>query len=147
VMDAGALQHRPHRSTGDHTGTGAGRLQQHDPGGLLTLYRVRDGGADSRDLEEVLLGLLHALGDRRRHLLGLAVADPHGAVTVADHHQCREAEPAATLDHLGDPVDGDHALEVGALLRGRAPAAFAAALPAAFPATLAAARAPLWTCH
>src|SRR5690606_31805215 len=113
----------------------------------------RDGGADPGDLEEVLLGLLDALGDRGRHLLGLAVADSHRAVAVADHHQRREAEPAATLDHLGDPVDGDHPLEVGALLRGRAPPAVAAAVAAAVPATIAAAaalgaaRTPLWTCH
>src|SRR3954470_3130056 len=30
VVDAGALQHGTHRSTGDDTGTGAGRLEQHD---------------------------------------------------------------------------------------------------------------------
>src|SRR5207237_2392478 len=60
--------------------------------------------------------------DGRGHLLGLAVADAHRAVAVADDHQCGEAEPAATLDHLGDAVDGHDALEVLRLLRGRATA-------------------------
>ena len=43
VVDAGALQHGPHRAAGDDAGTGAGRLEQHDPGGRLALHRVRDG--------------------------------------------------------------------------------------------------------
>ena len=37
VVDAGALQHRAHRATGDDAGTGAGRLEQHDAGGGLAL--------------------------------------------------------------------------------------------------------------
>src|SRR5205823_1614497 len=77
---------------------------------------VRDGALDAGDLEELLLGLLDTLGDRRGHLLGLAVADAHGAVAVAHHHECGEAEAAATLDDLGNTVDGHHALDVGALL-------------------------------
>jgi hypothetical protein len=37
-------------------------------------------------------------------------------MAVADDDQRGEAEPAATLDHLGDAVDGDDPLEVVALL-------------------------------
>src|SRR5581483_1365100 len=82
------------------------------------------------DLEEVLLGLLDTLGDRGRHLLRLAVADADGAVAVTHDDEGGEAEPPTTLDDLGDPVDGHHALEVRALLgRAAVPAA-----PAAFPA-------------
>src|SRR5215207_6054800 len=82
VVDAGALEHGTHRATGDDTGTGAGRLEQHDTGRRLTLHRVRDGAGDARHGVEVLLGLLDALGDRRGHLLGLAVADADLAVAV-----------------------------------------------------------------
>src|SRR5438270_3325446 len=120
VVDAGALQHGAHRATGDDAGTGAGRLEQHDTGRRLTLHRVRDGAGDPRHLVEVLLGLLDALGDRRGHLLGLAVADAHGAVAVAHDHQGGEAEAPTTLDDLGHAVDGHHALDVVALLGRRA---------------------------
>src|SRR3712207_2452262 len=41
VVDAGALEHGTHRATGDDTGTGAGRLEQHDTSGRLTLHRDR----------------------------------------------------------------------------------------------------------
>src|SRR3712207_5307847 len=58
VVDARALEHGAHRTTGDDTGTGAGRLEQHDTGGRLTLHGVRDGAGDARHGVEVLLGLL-----------------------------------------------------------------------------------------
>src|SRR5690606_14280461 len=61
VVDAGALEHGAHGTTGDDTGTGGRRTQQHDTGGGLTLHGVRDGRADARDTEEVLLRLLDAL--------------------------------------------------------------------------------------
>ena len=115
-MDAGALEHGAHRATGDDTGTGSGRTQQDDAGGLLALDRVRDGALDPGDLEEGLLGLLDALGDRRGHLLGLAVADADHAVAVADDHEGGEAEATTTLDDLGDTVDRDDALDVGGLV-------------------------------
>ena len=110
VVDAGALQHRTHRATGDDAGTGSGRAQHDHAGGLLTLDRVRDGALDAGDAEESLLRLLDTLGDRRRHLLGFAVADTDGAIAIADHHQCCEAEATAALHHFGDAIDRDHSL-------------------------------------
>ena len=130
VVDAGALQHGAHRATGDDAGTGAGRLEQHDAGRRLALDRVRDRRGDPRHPEEVLLGLLDALGDRRGHLLGLAVADADLAVAVADDDERGEAEAPTALDDLGDAVDRDDALDVGALL-GTATAAAAAVTAAA----------------
>ena len=127
-MDAGALQHGPHRAAGDDAGTGAGRLEQHDTGRLLALHGVRDGAGDARHPEEGLLGCLDALGDRGRNLLGLAVADTDHAVAVAHHNQRGEAESPATLDHLGHPVNGDHALQVSRALLGSGPATVVAAL-------------------
>src|SRR5690606_8877429 len=82
VVHTRALQHSTHRATGDDTGTGAGRTEQHHTGGFLTLHRVRNGACDAGHAEEVLLGLLDALGDRRGHLLGLAVADADLTVAV-----------------------------------------------------------------
>src|SRR4051794_37671657 len=120
VVDAGALEHGTHRATGDDTGTGAGRLEEHDTGGRLTLHRVRDGAGDAGHGVEVLLGLLDTLGDRRGHLLGLAIAHADLAVAVAHDHQGGEAEATTTLDDLGHAVDGDHALDVVALLGGSA---------------------------
>src|SRR5262249_53730482 len=93
-------------------------------------HGVRDRRLDARDLEEILLGLLDTLGDRRRNFLGLAVADADGAVTVADDDEGGEAEPASTLHDLGDPVDRDDALQVRALLRSLATGAALAAVTA-----------------
>ena len=76
---------------------------------------------DARHAEEVLLGLLDALGDRRGHLLGLAVADADLAVAVADDHEGGEAEATTALHDLGDAVDRDDALDVVALLGSAAP--------------------------
>src|SRR4051794_35857025 len=148
VVDAGALEHGAHRTTGDDTGTGAGRLEQHDTGRRLTLHRVRDRAGDARHLVEVLLGLLDALGDRRGHLLGLAVADTHGAVAVAHDHQRGEAEAPTALDDLGHAVDGPHALEEVALLGGRASGPPPAVTAVAAVVTAAgAAAASLWSWH
>src|SRR3954447_16137140 len=148
VVDAGALEHGTHRATGDDTGTGAGGLQQHDTGRRLTLHRVRDGAGDARHVVEVLLGLLDALGDRRGHLLGLAVADADLAVAVTDDHQGGEAEAPTALDDLGHAVDGDHALDVVALLGGSAPGAPPAVTTVAAVITAAgAAAASLWSWH
>ena len=77
----------------------------------MTLNRVGDGAADARHREHVLLGVQLALGDGGRDFTGLAVADTHGAVAVADHNQCGEAEGTATLVGLGHTVDGHHAIE------------------------------------
>src|SRR3954470_22283998 len=148
VVDTGALEHGTHRTAGDDTSTGAGRLQQHDTGGRLTLHRVRDGAGDARHGVEVLLGLLDALGDRRGHLLGLAVAHADLAVAVAHDHQGGEAEASTTLDDLGHAVDGDHALDVVALLDGRASWAPPAVTTVAAVVTAAgAAAASLWSWH
>src|SRR3954453_20574330 len=148
VVDPGALEHGTHRATGDDAGTRAGRLEQHDPGRRLTLHRVRDGAGDTRHGVEMLLGLLDALGDRRGHLLGLAVADADLAVGVTDDDEGGEAEATTTLDDLGHAVDGDHALDVVALLGGCAPGAPPAVTTVAAVITAAgAAAASLWSWH
>src|SRR6185295_14369000 len=68
--------------------------------------------------------------DRRGHLLGLAVADAHGAVAVAHDDQRGEAEPPAALHNLGHPVDRHDSLDEGGLLGRSVAAAPAVTLPA-----------------
>src|SRR5690606_21053153 len=135
VVHTRALQHSTHRATGDDTGTGAGRTEQHHTGGFLTLHRVRNGACDAGHAEEVLLGLLDALGDRRGHLLGLAVADADLTVAVTDHDQSGEAEATTTLDDLGHAVDRYNALEVRVLVLGRPATATVTTVPAVPAAT------------
>src|SRR5262249_17453974 len=108
--------------------------EQHHARRGFTLHGVRDRAADARDTEEGLLGRLDALGDGRGHLLGLPVPDTDHVVAVTDHDQGGEAEPAATLDHLGHPVDGHYTLEICGALVGPATTVVTTLLPlAVFP--------------
>src|SRR5690606_6528659 len=119
VLDAGGLQDLADRSTGDDTGTGRGRLDDHLGGAVDAEDLVDDGAARHRDVDHLAPGDLERLLDRGRDLTGLAVADADAAVAVTHHDQRGEAEPAATLDDLGDAVDLDDALVVLVLLRAR----------------------------
>ena len=79
-------------------------------------HLVRDGGADERHPDEVLLGVLDALADGLGHLAGLAQAGADVAVAVADDDDRAEAEAAAALDDLGHAVDLDDPLFEGQLV-------------------------------
>src|SRR5262249_39965775 len=127
----------------DDAGSGAGRLEQDDARGFLTLHGVRDRASDPGHPEEPLLGRLDALGDRRGHLLGLAIADADHAVAVAHHDQRSEAEPPAALQYLGHAVNGDDAPQVGGALPATAPAVVATVAPLA----AASRAAPRCWCH
>src|SRR5215218_5461008 len=120
IAYAGALQHRPSRTTGNHPRTRRCRPQQHDTGSLLALHRMRDGALNSRHVEEVLLRFLNTFGNRRGNFLGLPVADADGAVAIAHHHKRGEAEPSTALDDLGHAVDRNDPFDVVALLGGLA---------------------------
>ena len=106
-----ASRMRARRAAGDHAGTGRGRLEQHAGGVVLA---DRSGAVivepASGTSKRFLRGLLHALLDGGRHLLGLAVAEADVAVAVADDDERGEREPPAALDDLGDAVDRDHPL-------------------------------------
>ena len=81
------------------------------PGAEVPLHLVRDGAADERDPEQVLLGLLGPLADGLGNLVGLAEAGADVAALVAHDDERREREPAAALDDLGDAVDEDDAVD------------------------------------
>src|SRR4029079_16883456 len=59
---------------------------------------------------QVLLRVLDALADRLGDLAGHAQARADMPGSVTDHDDRAEAEPPASLDDLGDPVDLDDAL-------------------------------------
>ena len=52
---------------------------------------VRDGPTAEIHFVHLLVGILDTLLDRRRHLIGLAVAPGHLTATVADHDQSIES--------------------------------------------------------
>ena len=89
---------------------GAAGFEQHARGVVLADDLVGDGVARERHGEEVLARLLHALLDRGRHFLRLAVAEADVADAVADHDERGEREPPSALHDLGDAVDRDHSL-------------------------------------
>ena len=60
--------------------------------------------------EQVLASVFDGLLDGKGHLFGLAVANADRIIPVADRYQSGERETPAALDHLGHPVDMDHAL-------------------------------------
>ena len=63
---------------------------------------------------------------------GLAVAEAHTALLVADNHQRGKAEPASALHHLGDAVDVDELIDELARLAVSATVAVAATLSSRF---------------
>jgi hypothetical protein len=117
VADAGRLDDGAHGAAGDDAGALRGGLEQDRAGPELLAHLVRDGGADHRDLDEVLLRVLDALADRLGHLAGLAQADADMARAVTDDDDRAEAEAAAALDDLGHAVDLDDALLERELVR------------------------------
>src|SRR5579871_5533694 len=71
VRYPGTLQHRPHRTSGDHPRTMSSRLYQHLSSTFLSQLIVRDRSMHYRNLDQVLFRILDALGDRFLYLLSL----------------------------------------------------------------------------
>src|SRR5205823_937305 len=110
VADPGGLDHRAHRTAGDDAGARRRGLENHVRGTEVALDDVGNGGANQRDSDEVLLGVLDALADRLRDLAALAQAGPDHAVAVTHHDYRAEAEAAPAPGDLGDAVDLDDLL-------------------------------------
>jgi len=87
-----------------HVGVGLGKANE------VPEHLVRDGVADDRNAEQVLLRVLAALADGFRNFVRLAEAHADMAGAVADDDQRGEAEPAAALHDLRHAVDADHAV-------------------------------------
>ena len=66
-----------------------------------------DRTVDNRNLHQVLLRVLHALGDGRLNLRSLAQAVAYDTVFVTYDDDGRETERAATLRNLGNTLDAD----------------------------------------
>ena len=107
VLDTHRLQHGTHGTAGDDTRTGSGRTNHHERTAETRLLLVGDRTVDHRDLDEVLLGILHALGDGRLYLRSLAQAVAYHAVLVTDDDDGRKTERATTLRNLGNTLDAD----------------------------------------
>src|SRR5262249_46372716 len=101
---------RAHAAAGYHAGTVAGWAQQDVAGTVAPLDVERDGAVGERHADQRFLRRFDRLANGLRHLFGLAEAEAHPAVEVADHHQRAEAEAPAALDHLGNAVDVHHLL-------------------------------------
>ena len=67
-------------------------------------------GLGDLDVEHVLLGVLDGLGNSQGHLSGLAEAEAHVALAVADDDQSEQRHTTAALDYFGNAADGDNAL-------------------------------------
>ncbi len=67
---------------------------------------VRNGSVDDRNLHQVLLGILHALGDSSSDFVGFAETVAYDTVLVAYYDDGGEAEVAAALGDLGNTIDG-----------------------------------------
>src|SRR5689334_23256596 len=74
-------------------------------------HLVGDRALHQRDREHALLRRLARLADRVGHFVRLAEADAHATVLVTEGDDRVEREPPAALDHLGDAVHVDHALD------------------------------------
>src|SRR5260370_11555443 len=81
VSDSRGLQYRPNRPSGDHAGAFHRGLEQYPPGTEVPQHVVRDGVAEQRGLEQILLRVLPALANRLGDLVRLAQA--HAYVTIA----------------------------------------------------------------
>ena len=81
-----ALQYGPHRTTGDHPCTMCGRFDKHLRGAFLGQLVVWNRPVMYRNLDQVLLGVLDALGDRFLDFLCFAQTVTNHAVLVADYH-------------------------------------------------------------
>src|SRR5690606_1302066 len=110
VADAGQLDDRAHRATGDDTRTRSRRAQQYPCATVLDLALVPDRRSRKGHVDPALARALDALADRVRHLAGLAEPDTHAALAVADDNHAAEREAPAALDYLGHAVDLNHAL-------------------------------------
>jgi hypothetical protein len=104
------FKHCTHATAGNNAGTGGRGLEQHGARAVRDAHIVRDGAADERHTDHVLLGIVTGLADRLRDLGGLAFACTDHPLAVTHYNYGAEVEPAASADHFGHAVDLDQLL-------------------------------------
>src|SRR5713101_1652696 len=108
VLHPGRLEHGPNGPTRDDPGALRGGAQENAGRPEVTRDLAGNRRVLERHEDQILLGVLDRLPDRLGHLAGLAQSHAHVSPPVPHHDQRGERESPAALDHLGDPVDGDH---------------------------------------
>ena len=63
VLHADAFEHCTHSTTSDNTGTGSCGFHENEGAAIFAFLSVRDGAVEHGNLDEVLLGIVNALGD------------------------------------------------------------------------------------
>src|SRR5438128_4871817 len=108
VLHPGRLEHGPNGPARDDPGALRGGAQENARRPEVTRDLAGNRRVLERHEDQILLGVLDRLPDRLGHLAGLAQSHAHVSPPIPHHDQRGEGESPATLDHLGDPVDGDH---------------------------------------
>src|SRR5437899_618765 len=142
VADPRALEHRAHRTTGDHAGSRRGGLEQHPARAVLADDLVRNRSAGERDFVHAAARRLDGFAHRLADLVRLAGRDPDLPFAVADGHERVEAEAPAALHDLRHAIDRDDVFDHAVAFPLAAPIAAVAALTAATTATTTATAPP-----
>src|SRR5439155_424315 len=108
VADAGRLDDGTDRASGDDTRPLGCGTQDHLRRPEIGLHPVRDRAVDQGHEHHVFLGVLAALGDGTRDLVGLAEPGTDVTAPVADDDDRRERETPSAFHDLGHPVDLHH---------------------------------------
>src|SRR5687768_6968125 len=111
VLDAGALEHRAHRSAGDDAGTGRRWLHEHPTRAVLAYHLVRNRSASERHAHAVTTCRIDRFADGLGHLVRLAGRDAHLALPIPDGDERVEREAPTALHDLRDAIDRDDVLD------------------------------------
>src|SRR5207249_1909154 len=95
VLNPRRLQHRADGAARDETRPLRGRPQEDTARSVVARDLARKRGLPERDVEQVLLGVLHRLPDRFRDLVRLPEPDTDVASAVTHDHERGEREPPA----------------------------------------------------
>ncbi len=146
-MDAGQLEHRAHRSAGDHAGAGRRRLDEDAACADLHRDFVRNRPLDHRHGDQRFACLFDALADRFGNFAGFTDGETDAPFAIADDDERAEAEALPALDDLRDAIDAHDGLFEPAVvaiatdlhdscIRNSSPASRAASASAAYAAVI-----------
>ena len=110
IGDAGAFEHRTHRTSGNHTRTWRGWTNEYVRTCVLHFLGVRNGSVHKWNVDHVLLAILDAFLNGGGHFTAFAETVSHLALLVTDDDDGTEAESPTTLGGLGHTVDANQAV-------------------------------------